>query len=484
MLAAGKGWMQTTRDIWTKELVHHDGHMMQVIVALATVIVSISIGYLYAHEIFVEGWQLWTWLLTVVIVCGVLLSWPERPFSAPSLQSLINLWPFLALIFAGLLLRVLFLEMVPGGLHVDEMGLANFTMLHVFPDDKSLTISPFRTGWSSQPSLHNYLVWLVIKLAGYSIAGLRLSSAIGGTIAIFATYAVVAVFQDRRTALIAAVIITFYHYHIHWSRLALNNIWDTVWVPLMLAAFAWGWRRDWSGGAVLAGLAAGLAQYFYAGNKIGLFLFPLVLIALYQQQPDRRRLIVHLGKFLAVALTVAAPILIFALLEPDLYLDRTRVVMGWTEEAITTTIGEYNLLRYLVYQLWHNFGAFTSVVDITGFYGPGVPFLIGLAAPLFVIGFFWAIWKRHFLPVAWVLLTVIFGGIMLTGAPSSSHYVVVIPAICWLVAIPIDWLWEKDYKAAAIIALVAIVAADLIFYFTIYVPSGPRDLFNTLPPLP
>jgi hypothetical protein len=86
--------------------------------------------------------------------------------------------------------------------------------------------------------------------------------------------------------------------------------------------------------------------------------------------------------------------------------------------------------------------------------------------------------------VAWVLLSVIFGGVMLTGAPSSSHFVVVIPAICWLVAIPIDWLWQKNYPAAATIALVAIMATDLIFYFTIYVPGEPRDLFNAIPPLP
>ena len=475
---------QTTKEIWENELVQDDGHMMQVVVALAGVLVSISLGYLYAHEIFVEGWQLWTWLITVALVSGILISWRERPFSNPTLQSVINIWPLPALLAGGLLLRVFFLETVPGGLHVDEMGLANFTMLHVFPEGKTLTLSPFRTGWSSQPSLHNYIIWLSLKLAGYSIAGLRLSSAIAGTLAIFSTYAVVAVFQDRRTALIAAAIITTYHYHIHWSRLALNNIWDTVWLPLTLAAFAWGWHKNWSGGAVLAGLAAGFSQYFYGGSKIGLFLFPLVLFALYHRESDRRRLIIHGGKFLATALTVAAPILLFALLEPGLYLERARVVMGWTETAVVETIGEYNLLHYLGYQLWHNFGAFTSLADITGFYGPEVPFLIGLAAPLFVIGFFWTIWKRCYLPAAWVLLTMLFGGIMLTGAPSSSHYVVVIPAICWLVALPIAWLWEKDYKTIAMITLAAIMATDLYFYFLIYVPGKPRDLFNAMPPLP
>ncbi|MFN2135999.1 MAG: glycosyltransferase family 39 protein [Candidatus Promineifilaceae bacterium] len=485
MIAAANAWWQTAQDIWNYDLSGNDNNMMQIVVGLAGMLASIFIGYIYAKEIWIAGWQIWTWALTVLIVTAVLLSWPERPLPRLSASVLLRTyWPLLLLGLAGFLLRALWLETIPGGLHVDEMAFGDFAMRHVYPPDNPGTISPFRTGWVSQPSFNSYILRLSFLLGGWNITALRISSAVAGTLAIFATYAVVAVFQDRKAALMAAAVLATYHYHIQYSRLALNNIWDTVWVPLMLAAFAWGWRKKWSGGAVIAGLAGGFSQYFYAGGRIGLLLLPLVALALYLKDKDRRRLLVHGGKLLVVFVTVAAPILIFAMRQPDIYFDRTRIVFGWQPEVITAAIGEYNLPAYLAYQLWRNFGAFTSVVDITGFYGPNVPFLIGLAAPLFIIGFFWAIWKKLYLPVAWVLLTVLLGGILISGAPSSSHFVVVIPAICWLVILPLHWLWQRGYQTLALAAIMAIMATDLYFYFFIYVPGSPRDLFNAMPPPP
>jgi 4-amino-4-deoxy-L-arabinose transferase-like glycosyltransferase len=484
MAETSGGPQQTTRELWRSELQDNDRSMMQLVVGLAGMIVSIFIGYFYADDAWLDGWQIWTWLLTVLISAGVLLSWDQRPLIHPTIKTLRRYWPLLVLFIAGFLLRALYLETIPGGLHVDEMAFSDFAMRHVFPPGNAQTISPFRTGWVSQPTMHSYLLRLTLALGGHSITALRISSAIAGSLAILATYAVVAVFQNHTAALFAAALMTTYHYHVHWSRLSLNNIWDTVWVPLMLAAFAWGWQKNWSGAAVIAGLAAGLSQYFYLGSKVGLLLIILLMVALYSDERDMRRLLVHGGKFWVTAVTVAAPIGLFALLQPDIYFERARTVAGWQESVIISAIGEYDLPRYLGYQLWRNFGAFTSVPDITGFYGPAIPFLIGLAAPIFVIGFFWAIWKRQWLPVAWVLLSVIFGGVLISGAPSSSHLVVVIPAICWLVAMPLERLYQSGWRWPAVLALAAIMVTDLVFYFGLYVPSGPRDLINDIPPVP
>jgi len=179
-----------------------------------------------------------------------------------------------------------------------------------------------------------------------------------------------------------------------------------------------------------------------------------------------------------------APITLFALIQPDVFFNRSRVVFGWQSNAIITAVGDYKLADYLWQQIWRNFGAFTTVPEITGFYGPGVPFLIGVAAPLFVIGIMWSFWSRQWVPVLWILLTVFFGGILLTGAPSSSHYVVSIPAICWLTAVPLNWLWENGRWRLALFLLITIMITDLGFYFGIYVPGEPRDLVNQIPDWP
>ena len=481
-----KRWWESARQLWRTEIRPNERHMMQVVVGVAGMVVSLALGYGYADIIWVTGWQLWMWAAAVGVVTAALLSWANRPrLGRPSRRTV-------GLAVAGfvvvVLLRVLFLETVPGGLHVDEMGVADFAARHVFPGTGQ-TLNPFVTGVASQPTLYHYLTRLAFLLFGYSITGLRLSNAIAGSLGVVATYAAISQLANRRTALFGAALMATYHYHIHWSRLGLNNVWDTLWAPLLLAAFVWGWRKGWSGGAVLAGLALGLSQYFYAGNKIGLFLLAYVMVVLYRQEPGRQetarqKMLVHGGKLVITAVTVAAPITLFALLKPDVYLTRTYQVMGWQSGYIIDAIGEYNLWRYLGHQLWRNLGAFTAVPEITGFYGPGVPFLIGLAAPLFIAGILWSLWKRQFVPVLWVLLTVFFGGILLGGSPSSSHYVVVIPAICWLTAVPLNWLWENGQRRLSLFLLIAIMATDLIFYFGVYVPSGPRDLFNAMPPWP
>ena len=478
---AGQGFTLKER---LPEYFSDDQKAMQLIVALGCLVVSISIGYTYGRHIQVAGWQLWTWLVTVLIATLVLLAGAGRP---PLTWRKSWLW-LGGLLLVGFVLRLVLLESIPGALHVDEVGTADFSMRHVFvkPQD---TINPFRTGLASQPSLYNYLVRLSLAVGGNSIAGLRMSSVVAGTLAILATYAMVAVYQNRRAALLAAVLMSTYHYHIHWSRIGLNNVWDTFWVPAMLGAFAWGWRKKWAGGAVLAGLAAGLSQYFYAGSKIGLILLAFVIWDFWREGRGllrgnrpvyNRRLLIYTGQMALMAMIVAAPIFFHALREPEVYFDRSQVVFAFTPEILASE----EVLSFAWEQMVRSMGAYTTVPDGTGFYGPGVPLLIGVAAPLFAIGFFWALYKKRYLPALWVVLTVILGGFFMLDPPSSSHFVVAIPAICWLMAIPLAWLVDRGHWRWAVLILAIIVVTDLVFYFGFYVPSEPRDLIHAFPPWP
>jgi hypothetical protein len=480
-----------------------DGQTMVWLLAVAGLLISASIGYAYARSIWVDGWQLWTWLICVVlVVAGLLVGAGRPPVDIRSWLKRHSWWLLLVILLLALLLRATFLNTIPGGLHVDEVGVADFSLRHVFPETGQ-TINPFRSGPASQPSLYHYLVRLALAIGGRSIAGLRLSSALAGTVAVLATYLLIATFDTRRMAIIAAVIMAAYHFHIQWSRIGLNNIWDTLWVPLMLTAFYWGWRRRWAGGAVLAGLALGLSQYFYAGSRLGILLLAAIVWHLWRtgrkQARDAaadgeplelletrrellRRMAVYTGRMGLVAACAAAPLVFFAILDPAPFFERSRVVFGWTPELIRMVTGQPDhYLAYGWHQLWRAAGAFTTVPDVTGFYGPGVPLLIGLSGPLFVVGLLWTIYRRSFLPVLWIVLTVFFGGIMLGDPPGSSHYVIAIPAICWLVATPISWLVSSGRAWLALVVLLAVVIPDLVFYFVIYVPGSPRDLIHAFP---
>ena len=112
------------------------------------------------------------------------------------------------------------------------------------------------------------------------------------------------------------------------------------------------------------------------------------------------------------------------------------------------------------------------MTESTGFYGPSFPLVAALAGPLFFAGLLWAIRKRRFMPVLWALLAMFFGGFLLKATPGSSHFVVIIPAIVWLIAILLDGVMERGHPRLALALLAVIMAADLFLYFGVYLPSG------------
>ena len=458
-----------------------DHRAIQIVVAAACIFVTTLMGFAYAREFFVRGWQLWAWLVCAALIIVVLaplgLQRDELRRFRPSREML----ALLVVMLTALALRAVLLESLPGKLHTDEFGTARFTLEQIGTQPNSI-LSPFVVSPGSHPTLYHYLTKLFMMIFGYTIAGVRSSSVLAGTLAIAATYACVAVYQNRRAALIAAILMATYHYHIHWSRLALNNVWDTVWIPAMLAAYGWGWKNHKSAGAALAGAALGFSQYFYQGGRVGLVLLFAVIVGLWWRDRDNRRLTIHLGKLGAVAWCIAAPLAFFALQNSRLFLERFNVVFGWRPEIIQEVTGsatDYG--AFFWNQLWRSFGAYTAVVDITGFYRPEIPLTIGLAAPLLIIGFFWAIRKRIWLPVIWLLAATLLGGFMLAGAPSSSHYISAIPAICWLIAIVLNWLAESGHPRWALLALIVIVMTDLVFYFGFYAVQPSLDLKYDFP---
>jgi len=434
--------------------------------AVSALAVSVSLG-VRDDILMTAGWELWLWAGSVGVALAALMpggAWPIRLQRA-------HLWVLLPLAVA-LVLRLFHLGTIPHGLHSDEVATADFTMRYVFPEPRS-SVYPFRTGPYSQPALFYYLVHLSLQLAGQNPFGLRLPSVLAGVAAVAATYALVNIWSNRKTALIAALLMAAYHYHIHWSRLALNNIWDTLWIPLVLACFAWGWRSRWRGGAVLCGLALGLSQYFYIGTRIAIILLAYVIYRVGREDLEARRWIVHIGTVAVMAAVVAAPLYVFASKHPGGFLERVRVNWAWTPDMIARFGSDmWAVLRMAGDQAWRSFAGFVSLPETTGFYGPGVPFLIGIAGPIFLAGILWALRRRIYLPVIWILTTAIVAGFLSKGTPASSHFIAAVPAVIWLMAIPLAAVaeWRHPRIAWALIAL--ILAVDVYFYFGVYVPGG------------
>lgn len=454
---------------WAREdLAASDGDRLRLSLVAACLLLNLSIGYLYADVVMVEGWQLWTWLISSVVAVAALL-----PGVRPSWRWSQEASIVLGLAVVAAILRFVRLDTIPPTLHGDESLTVDFTLRHVFPPDRG-TIFPFRAGLYSQPTLYNYLLWASLRLFGENFVGLRLTSAVAGSLAILLTYFAVVQLSSRRVALLGAAFLTTYHYHVHWSRLGLNNIWDTLWVPAILGFAAWGWANRRLGAAVVSGVALGLSQYFYSGSKIAFLLLAAWVVGRFRTQRDGRRMFAFLTRLLAASAVIAAPIAIFVVRQPGLYFERLNRITFWQPGA---GLGYERLslefFEAAANQLVRAAAGFTSLTDMSGFYRPDVPLVLGLAAPLFLAGLFLASIRRSYLPVLWVALTALFGGFLLQATPASSHYVTAIPAIAWLIGVALDAIWDHGGPWLSAGLLLAMIATDLWFYFGVYIPGGP-----------
>ncbi len=392
----------------------------------------------------------------------------------------------------ALLLRVAALDQVPFTLGGDEAwhGLLARQVL------RGELRNPFQMSYMSMPNAFYWPLSWSLWLAGNSLFGLRLLAALAGAASVPLFYLLVRGSWGTRTALLAALFLAAYDYHVHYSRLGANNVWD----PLFVIVTLWAVDRGLSGGKegerpgnrsryfLLAGLVMGLSTYFYTGARL-LPLLVLVYMAFVAWQ-ERRHLPqvgTHLA-LLAVAFLVAAgPMLDFALTHPNEWNARINQVgilqSGWLAREPGLT-GK-TTTRILTEQFLRSAGAFHVFPDRTVWYGTDRP-LLGLLAGIFaLLGMGWAVthWRqpRHFLLLLWFWSVIVTGGMLTESPPSSQRLVMAIPAVAVLVAVgleqavglgrrilALDRRWEQGLLGLLVLVL---AAGSIHFYFADYTPQ-------------
>jgi 4-amino-4-deoxy-L-arabinose transferase-like glycosyltransferase len=295
----------------------------------------------------------------------------------------------------------------------------------------------------------------------------------------------------RRTALLGALFLATYDYHIHYSRLGANNVWDPLFVVLTLWALDRGLAKEQRGyrSFLAAGLAMGLGAYFYTSAR----LLP-VLVAAYaafvwfQKRKELRRPALHLGLLVLAFVIVAGPILGYALAHPNEWNARVNQVgilqSGWLEREPELT-GK-STATILAEQFLHAAGAFHVYPDRTAWYSADRPLLGSMAGAFAVLGMAWAVahWRdrRYFLVLIWFWSVIISGGMLTESPPSSQRLVIAIPAVALLVAFglleSVRLLcrllgYGRRLENLALGVLIALLAVSSIrYYFVEFAPSG------------
>nr|HID14852.1 hypothetical protein [Anaerolineae bacterium] len=389
-----------------------------------------------------------------------------------------------ALLLVALVVRAVDLEHIPANLGGDEgtWGMEALAML-----DGRLA-NPFATRWFAFPSM-SFLAWgISMRVFGETVAGLRALSAILGTATVLTTFLLAHELWGRRIAWLVAVLLAFGHYHLHYSRLAVNNIADGLFATLALYPLMRGLRSRRAIHFALAGAVIGLGWYGYIGARlIG------VIVALYMawRMVAEYRFLARYGRLLMIllgaALGVAMPLLLYYIAHPwDFAVGANRVSIfasGWLarEQEITGRSATSLLLQ----QFWKSVSAFHYTLDPTFWYRPSIPLLDFISGVLFVLGMVWTTarrcWPANGLLLLWFWLTLILGWVVTENPPSSQRLVIIAPALALLVGLGLNWLVELGrqvlgggqwlWVGVAVALLVAVAALNLHYYFVTYTPT-------------
>jgi 4-amino-4-deoxy-L-arabinose transferase-like glycosyltransferase len=442
------------------------------------------------------------WLLAVALVSVAALlpvswrslargHWSERLHRVRvSRQAWLEGATVLALTILAFLLRATALGSVPYTLGGDEAWHGLLARQVVAGQVRN----PFVMGYMSMPTFFYWPLSWSLRLVGNNMVGLRFPAAFVGTITVPILYFFARDLWGRRVALLSALLLATYDYHIHYSRLGANNVWDPLFVLLVL----WLLHRGLTAEAgkpgryrlfLAAGVILGFSFYFYTGAR----LLP-VLVAVYvgfiwvQKRGHLEGLGRHLVLLGAAFLVAAGPMIAFALSHSDEWNARINQVgiiqSGWLAREPGLT-GQ-STFQVLAGQFLRAAGAFHVFPDRTAWYGADRPLLGVLAGAFAILGMAWAVarWRerRHFLVLIWFWSVIIAGGMLTESPPSSQRLVIAIPAVVLLVAIGLEKTVQlarrvlqarwPGWESVALGVLVAILAVSSVrFYFVQFTPS-------------
>lgn len=352
----------------------------------------------------------------------------------------------------------------------------------------------FRTGWFSFPSLYFFIPAAPIAVFGQTISALRLSSIFAGSLCAAALYLVIRPMFGKRAALFGAIFLASYNFHNHFSRLGLNNIWDSLWFTLVLGLLWVAWERENRRLFLVSGLLLGLSQSFYASSRALLILVPawILIAGLFNRSRFKSNLVSILYMGFA-ALIVCLPLALYFIDFPDEFMapmKRTTIFGMWLKGEITRQ--GIPAWRIIINQAWMSFKGIAHL-NLKMWYEPGTPLLRVIPATLFYIGIGLLLYRhrdnRTLLLFTWVASIGILGGLS-TNPPAAQRFVAIAPALAAIIGIGIsefttifEKIWSSQGKWVFSISLVLVLllgADEARFYFFDYTPNSHLGGENTV----
>lgn len=395
----------------------------------------------------------------------------------------------IVLFFAAFALRAYHLDQIPWLLTGDEGSVGLNAVAFAQGERNNI----FNVGWFAFPSLFFFLQSLPIRLLGQTVTGLRMASALAGALTVVALYWALRAAYGRTLSLAASAYLATFHFHIHFSRIGLNNIWDGFFFVIVSGALLRAWPKNRNSTFVLAGLSLGFCQYFYSSSKIlPVMLILWLIVASIKDWKAVRSRLPGLMLLLLAAIIVILPLGIYYIQHPhDLAAPYTRVTLFRGGIISSFQANSQMVLNQLKIQIKNSFLAFTGT-NLRFWYEIDDPMLLTLPATLFLMGLIILMINPLNLKNVWIflwLLSSIALGTLSQDTPAAQRYCYIAPCVSFIVALPItygaQWLgrtWPK--RQIIILASFGLILAlgmayDLHYYFGEYAPCQRFSDLNT-----
>lgn len=392
-------------------------------------------------------------------------------------------------LFAGALaLRAFNTATIPIVLSGDEASSGLFSTKFITGELNNL----FITGWFSFPMLNNFLQSLSIRIFGQTTQALRLLAALCGALTVALVYLIGREMFGNLAGGVAAIFLAGMHFHNHFSRIGLNNIWDGLFFTFVLGCVWIGWKKNSRIAWLLAGVGLGLAQYFYATGRLLVGVVGLwVLLAGIFDWKKFKKTIPDLVLMALVTLIVILPVTFFFVKHPNEFMapmNRVTIFGEWMD----TSVAEYGGSKLLVIldQVKLSISGYFDE-PTRAWYTPGVPLLRAIPGAVFLLGLALTLLhpkdERHHL--LWIWLGAIAMAVASSeSAPAAQRYVAAAPALALMIGFSLSqlgsifskWLPKGTQAIQVSIIIISLLlgADDARFYYLKYTPNSDFSGFN------
>lgn len=349
----------------------------------------------------------------------------------PVFATVTEMGVFLLIFGLTAVLRFWDLSEIPPEIHGDsaESGIQGLRVLLGQVDD-IFGFSP----WYNTPFPAHLPYTLSFATLGTTVLGLRLPSALAGTLSVIPLYFLMRGWLGRRAAQITTALFALSHSAIHFSRIGLWNIQALFLELVALAVLAAALRKTSAVLAAFVGITAGLGFYTYTGGRLILIVVAAVLVSQLLFGPRRRWL--QVARFAAAGFGVTvAPLLINYLQEPQVFAsDRTASVLALAEvnrRHVSAVTGETSNLGILRVHTILTLRGFVNHGDRSGQYATDQPIASPTIATLAVAGLLIGMARfretESRLVLLWTGLGLLLGSILIMDPPSSTRLIMVFP---------------------------------------------------------